>query len=75
MQHAHHFTIPPANTFIISLFHDTHSSGCDTASHCVCLLASLFNVYLAALGLSCRMQDLFSCGMQTFSCGMWDLVP
>ena len=71
MQHAYHFTILPANTFIISLFHDTHSSGYDTVSHCVCL----FNVYLAALGLSCSMQDLFSCGMQTLSCGMWDLVP
>ena len=48
-------------------------------------------IYLAAPGLRCGMRGLqsslqharslvaacglFSCGMQTFSCGMWDLVP
>ena len=32
-------------------------------------------IYLAALGLSCSMWDLFSCGMRTLSWGMWDLVP
>ena len=39
------------------------------------LLFSCVFIYLAALGLSCPLWDLFSCGMQTLSCGMWDLVP
>ena len=30
--------------------------------------------YLAVPGLSCGIHNLFSCGMQTPSCGMWDLV-
>ena len=29
-------------------------------------------IYLAASGLSC---GIFSCGMRTLSCSMWDLVP
>ena len=39
-------------------------------------------IYLAVPGLSCGTQDLlvvahgiFTCGMQTLSCSMWDLVP
>ena len=46
----------------------------------------LKNIYLAAPGLSCGMQDLCygmwdlffffsSCGVRILSCGMWDLVP
>ena len=41
-----------------------------------------FFIYLALLGLTCSTQDLlvaapgiFSCGMRTLSCDMWDLVP
>ena len=33
------------------------------------------SVFLAAPGLSCSTRDLLSCSMQTFSCGMWGLVP
>ena len=43
-------------------------------------------IYLAVLGLSCSPWDLpsslwhvgcgiFSCGMRTLSCSMWDLIP
>ena len=38
------------------------------------LFFSFIFIYLAALGLSCCMQDL-CCNMQTLSCGVWDLVP
>ena len=40
----------------------------------VFLKFQLVFIYLAAPALSCNMQYLFSCGMQTLSCGMWDLV-
>ena len=36
---------------------------------------SFLKLYLVAPGLSCGMQEVFSCSMQTLSCGMWDLVP
>ena len=36
-------------------------------------LAGLF-ICLAVPGFNCSTQDLFSCGMQTFRGGMWDLV-
>ena len=43
------------------------------------LLHSLFFfcvfIYLTALGLCCGLWDLFSCGTQTLSWGLWDLVP
>ena len=34
----------------------------------------LFIIYLAAPGLSSAAGS-FTCGMQTLSCGMWDIVP
>lgn len=40
---------------------------------CVWCLKTKQNIYLLAPGLS-YAWDL-SCGVQTFSCGMWDLVP
>ena len=43
----------------------------------------LIFIFLAVPGLSCSLQDLFcswsmlifGCGIQTLSCGVWDLVP
>ena len=32
-------------------------------------------IYLAVSGLSCHMRRIFSCGMGTLSCNMWDLAP
>ena len=46
-----------------------------TNIYCIpCSVLCVF-IYLAALGLSCSMWNLFSCGMRTLSWGMWDLVP
>ena len=36
---------------------------------------SFLKFYLVVPGLSCGTQEIFSCSMQTLSCGMWDLVP
>ena len=62
-----------------SLFHQKHSSmRARTWS-----VVFVFSIFLAALGLSCGMQDLWSSShhtgsfgysLRTLSCGMWDLV-